>query len=162
MVTWWQIMFDLVLSVTVGVLLKLGVPLRKIGFVKKQKKNFWKSKSLSELTKKSYRCHANFVSSVKLLSFLKAHFLFFLTKDFAISSLFLFCVFVCSFTLFNGLFAPTSWSPMSKLFRYSESLAKSNGKNCSQMWTSLLKNGVKLPRQKKFLQIIFFLFLHSV
>ena len=50
------------------------------------------------------------------------------------------CVFVCLYvfpshflTPFNGLFAPTSRSPMSKLFRYLESLGKSNGKKWSQI-----------------------------
>ena len=151
MVRWWKIKFHLVLTMTVGVLLRLGVPLRKIGFVKKNKKmTFWKSKSLSELTKKSYRRHATFVSLDKHLSFQKGHFLFFFTKDFAISSLFLFCVFVCPSHFVHGLFAPISQSPMSKLFRYSESLGKSNWKKWSQIWTFFLKNGVKMPRQKKF------------
>ena len=42
----------------------------------------------------------------------------------------------CVFTFevpFNGLFAPTSQSPMSNIFRYSESLGKSNGKKWSQI-----------------------------
>ena len=55
------------------------------------------------------------------------------------------------FTPFKRLFAPTSRSPMSKLFRYSESLGKSNGKKWSQIWKLLLIKGVKSPRKKKFL-----------
>jgi hypothetical protein len=38
---------------------------------------------------------------------------------------------------FNCLFAPTSWSRMSKIFRDSESLGKSNGKKWSNIWTFL-------------------------
>ena len=96
MVRLWKIMFDLVLTMSVGVLLRLGGAVKKNRLRKKNKKStFWKFKSLSELTKKSYCRHATFVSSDKLLSFLKGHFLFFFTKDFAISSLFLFCVFFC-------------------------------------------------------------------
>ena len=46
------------------------------------------------------------------------------------------CVSVCLFTFevpFNGLFAPTSRSRMSKMFRDSESLGKSNGKKWSHI-----------------------------
>ena len=48
------------------------------------------------------------------------------------------CVFVCLFTFevpFNGLFAPTSQSRMSNIFRDSESLGKSNWKKWSHIWT---------------------------
>ena len=47
---------------------------------------------------------------------------------------------------FKGLFAPISRSWMSKVFRDSESLGKSNGKKCSQIWKLLLIKGVKSPR----------------
>ena len=53
------------------------------------------------------------------------------------------------FTPFNGLFATTCQSPMSKLFTYLESLGKSHGENLSQICTVLLKNEVKSPPQKK-------------
>ena len=46
------------------------------------------------------------------------------------------CLFVCLFTFevpFNGLFAPTSRSRMSNIFRDSESLGNSNGKKGSQI-----------------------------
>ena len=46
------------------------------------------------------------------------------------------CVLVCLFTFevaFNGLFAPTSQSWMSKIFSDSESLGKSNGKKWSHI-----------------------------
>ena len=56
-------------------------------------------------------------------------------------------------TLFKRHFVPTFQSPMSKLFRFSESLGKSNGKNWSQIWKLLLRNGVKLPCAKK---VVFF------
>ena len=51
---------------------------------------------------------------------------------------------------FNGLFAPTSWSRMSNIFRDSESLGKSNGKKWSHIWTYLFENCQKSPRKKKF------------
>ena len=51
----WKILFDLVLTMPVGVFLRLGGAVKKIGFVKKNKNmTYWKSKSLTELTKKSY------------------------------------------------------------------------------------------------------------
>ena len=53
------------------------------------------------------------------------------------------------FTPFNGPFAHTSRSSMSKMFRYLESLGKSNGKNWSQIWKLVLIKGVKSPRKKK-------------
>ena len=61
---------------------------------------------------------------------------------------------VCVCSLFEvplkRLFAPTSWSPMFKIFRDSESLRKSNVKKWSHFWTFLLKNGRKLSQLKKF------------
>ena len=60
------------------------------------------------------------------------------------------CVFVCLFTfevLFNGLFAPTSQSRMSNIFRDSESLGKSNGKKSSNIWTFLFGSGLKSPHK---------------
>ena len=47
---------------------------------------------------------------------------------------------------FNGLFAPTSQSWMSNIFRDSESLGKSNGKKWSQIWTFWFENCRKSPR----------------
>ena len=47
-----------------------------------------------------------------------------------LSRIFLVLVFL---TPFNGIFAPFSWSPMSKLFRLLESLGKSNEKKWSQI-----------------------------
>ena len=38
---------------------------------------------------------------------------------------------------FNGIFAPTSRSRISNIFRDSESLGKTNGKKWSQIWTFL-------------------------
>ena len=75
-----------------------------------------------------------------------------------LSMIFLVSVFL---TPFNNLFAPTSRSPMSKLFRVSESLGKSNGKKWSQIWKLLLIKGVKSPRKKKFFTD-FFLFVHYI
>ena len=51
---------------------------------------------------------------------------------------------------FEAYFAPTSWSPMSKIFRDSESLGKSAGKKWSQKWSFLLESGLKLPLKKVF------------
>ena len=59
---------------------------------------------------------------------------------------------------FNGLFAPTSRSRMSKCFKDSELLGKSNGKKWSQIWTFLFANCLKLPRKKKFFVFTFFTF----
>ena len=53
------------------------------------------------------------------------------------------------FTPFKRPFAPTSRSPMSKLFRFLESLGKSFGKKWSQIGKLLLIKGVKWPRKKK-------------
>ena len=62
------------------------------------------------------------------------------------------CLSVCVFTFelsFKRLFAPTSWSRMSNIFRDSESLGKSNGKKWSHIWTFVFENCQKLPRKKK-------------
>ena len=59
---------------------------------------------------------------------------------------------VCLFTFevpFNGLFAPTSRSRMSNIFRDSESLGKSNGKKLSNIWIFLFGSGLKSPQKKK-------------
>ena len=64
----------------------------------------------------------------------------------------MFFVSVCPFTFevpFKRLFAPTSRSRMSNIFRDSESLGKSNGKKCSQIGTFLFENCLKSPRKKK-------------
>ena len=59
------------------------------------------------------------------------------------------CPSVCVFTVevpFKRLFAPTSQCLISNIFRDSESLGKSNGKKCSQIWNFLLWSGLKLPK----------------
>ena len=74
------------------------------------------------------------------------------------------CLFVCLFTFevpFNGLFAPTSRSRMSNIFRDSESLGKSNGKKWSHIWTFLFGSGLKSPRKKKFFFCWFCLTKHG-
>ena len=63
---------------------------------------------------------------------------------------------------FKRLFAPTLRSRMSKLFWVSESSGKSIGKKWSQIWTFLLKNCLKLPRQKKVFFTDLFFFVHSI
>ena len=81
------------------------------------------------------------------------------TKDFAI---FIFIFFLCLsvrhtlFTPFNSLSAPTSLSAMSKLFKYVESLGKSNGMMWSQIRFFCSKIVKKIAAAKKFLQIFFF------
>ena len=63
------------------------------------------------------------------------------------------CLSVCVFTFevpFNGLFAPSSQTWMSNIFRDSESFGKSNGKKWSNIWTFLFGNGLKSPRKKSF------------
>ena len=47
---------------------------------------------------------------------------------------------------FNGLFAPTSRSGMSNIFRDSESLRQSNRRKWSNIWTFLFGSGLKSPR----------------
>ena len=67
------------------------------------------------------------------------------------------CVCVCVFTSevpFTGPFAPTSWNWMSNIFRYSESLGKSNGKKWSHIWTFFFGSGLKSPRKKKFVFLL--------
>ena len=62
------------------------------------------------------------------------------------------CLSVCVFTFdvpFKHLFAPTSWSQMSKFFRHSEFLGKSYGKKWSQIWTFLFGSGLKFPNRNK-------------
>ena len=63
------------------------------------------------------------------------------------------------FTSCNRLFAPTSWSQMSKLFWFAESLRKINEKKWSQIGKLLLKKGAKLPRWKKFFFFYRFYFI---
>ena len=52
------------------------------------------------------------------------------------------------FALFKPLFAPISQSSIYKLFRFSESLGKSNAKKCSQN-TKFSQKGCKIAAQKK-------------
>ena len=62
------------------------------------------------------------------------------------------CVCVCLFTFevrFKRLFAPTSWSQMSKIFSDSESLGKGNGNKWSQIWKPFTNTGCKISAQKK-------------
>ena len=61
---------------------------------------------------------------------------------------------------FNSLFAPTSRSGMSNIFRDSESLGKSNGKKGSNIWTFLFGSGLKSPRKKKFFFVADFALVH--
>ena len=58
--------------------------------------------------------------------------------------------------LFKRLFAPTSRSRMSNIFRDFESSGKSNGKKWSQIWTFCLWNWSKIATQKK---VFFFLLI---
>ena len=49
---------------------------------------------------------------------------------------------------FKRIFAPTSRSRMSNMFRHSESLGKSNGKKWSQIGAFLFGSGLKQPNKK--------------
>ena len=51
---------------------------------------------------------------------------------------------------FKSLFALTSWSWMSNIFRVLESLGKSNEEKWSQIKTFLFEKCLKLPRKKSF------------
>ena len=62
---------------------------------------------------------------------------------------------------FKRLFAPTSWSRMSKTFKDTESFGKSNKNRWFQIWQLLLIKGVKSPRKKKFVFGWFFLAKHG-
>ena len=67
---------------------------------------------------------------------------------------------VCLFTFevpFNGLFAPTSRSGMSNIFRDSESLGKSKGKKWSQIWTFFFKLSKITAKKKVFFLSLFLL-----
>ena len=69
------------------------------------------------------------------------------------------CLFVRLFTFevpFNGLFAPTSRSWMSNIFRDSESLGKSNGKKWSYILNCFFWKLSKIAVQKKFFFCWFF------
>ena len=57
-------------------------------------------------------------------------------------------------TPFNGIFAPTSWSQMSQLFRCLEFLGKSNGKK----WSQISNKGCKITVAKTFFYVFFHLF----
>ena len=61
------------------------------------------------------------------------------------------CPPVCSLfeVPFKHLFAPTSRILMSKIFRFLESLRKSNGKKWSQLWKKMAYKGCKIAAQKK-------------
>ena len=60
------------------------------------------------------------------------------------------CPFVCSRLRYH-LFAPTSRSGMSNIFRDLESLGKSNGKKWSQIWIFKFESGLKLPNKKLYI-----------
>ena len=62
---------------------------------------------------------------------------------------------VCFEVLFKRLFAPTSRSRMSNIFRDSESLGKSSKKKWSQIWTFLFANCLELAHNKKFFPPLF-------
>ena len=61
---------------------------------------------------------------------------------------------------FKRLFVPTSQSRTSKLFRDLESCGESIEKKWSQIWNFVFKNGLKSPRWKSFLRILFPFFTH--
>ena len=76
------------------------------------------------------------------------------------------CLFVCLFVRlstfevpFERLFAPTSLCRMSKIFRDSEALGKSNGKKWSHISKLSLIKGVKSPRKCR---LDYSLIIHSI
>ena len=76
-------------------------------------------------------------------------------KSFFFSTFFTFFQSSSVSVFFNGLFAPTSRSRMSNIFRDSASLGKSNRKKWSQIRTFLFENCLKSPRKKKFFSSLF-------
>ena len=70
------------------------------------------------------------------------------------------CLSVCSLLRYRltVLFAPTSQSRMSNIFRDSESLGKSNGKKWSQIWNFFFENCLKSPQKKSIIFFTFFTF----
>ena len=95
-------MFDLVLTMSVGILLRLIGAARKKRLCKKI--ILFKNPKVYMSWQKSYCCYTTFVSSNKLLSFLKGHFLFLSYKRFFyFSFVFVLCVCLsvtlCSFHL---------------------------------------------------------------
>ena len=77
-----KITFNWVLNISGWVLVRLGGGVKKNRLAKnKQKREFKKIQKLIQADKKMYRCYATFVSSDKLLNFLKGHFFLFFTKD---------------------------------------------------------------------------------
>ena len=92
MVRLWKIIFGLVLTMSVGVLFRLGGAFKKNRL--RKKKDFLKFQKLIRAGKKSYCRHANFVSSDKLLSFQKGHF-FVVFYEWFSHFLFVFVLCVC-------------------------------------------------------------------
>ena len=70
---------------------------------------------------------------------------------------------VCLFTFevpFNGLFAPTSQSRMSNIFKDLESLGENNGKKWSNILTFLFGSGLKSPHNFFFVVVADFALVH--
>ena len=150
MVRLWKIMFDLVLTMWEGVLLRLWGAVKNNRLYKKtQKVDFLKIQKFIRADNKSYCCQVTFASLDKLLSCLKVHFLVFWRRILPFLCL---SVRHTLFTPFNGL--PKVQCP--NFFDIWNPWGKSNIKKWSQIWTFWFKNGVKLPQQKKFFTIFFF------
>ena len=96
-------------------------------------KNFRALESLGKILERSFLRFGHFFSKWSKIAALKKV----LTDFFPL------------FTPFKPLFAPTFWSPMSKLFRFYECLGENNGKKWSHIWILLLIKGVKLPHTRK-------------
>ena len=60
-----------------------------------------------------------------------------------------FCFLFHLFTPFKRILVPTSQSPLSKLFIFSESLGKSNGMKWSQIWKIFAHEGCEIAAPKK-------------
>ena len=129
MVRLWKIMFDLVLTMWVGVLLRLWGAVKNNRLYKKtQKVDFLKIQKFIRADNKSYCCHVTFASLDKLLSCLKVHFLVFWRRILPFLCL---SVRHTLFTPFNGL--PKVQCP--NFFDIWNPWGKSNIKKWSQIWT---------------------------
>ena len=101
--------------------------------------------------KKKFRFifHENYL--FKIVNFYLKHNLLIFPFLEGVLGIFLEICFFVFFMFFKRLFAPTSQSRMSNVFRDSESLEKSNGKKWSQIWTFLFQNCQKSLSKKKFI-----------
>ena len=150
-------MFDLFLTMSVGVLLRLGGAVRKNKLCKENKKLTFKNFHPS-WEKKSYRHHITFVCSDKLLSFLKGHFFFFFRQDFSIYICF---CFVCLSVRLQVFLPPLPEVQCSNFLYIRNPWGKVRKRSGLRFELFAKKNVVKTPLQKKIFYW-FFSFVYSV